>query len=430
MFLVQTAVKNSTGLRCVKCGKTFAGLARSCDRCAGALLRSEYPEKKFQPLGRRGIFKFLAWLPSAGSVATEMGPCVYMSERLAGHLGLKKLYIGYNGYAPERGAFNMTGSFKDFEALPTLCHLLDHGVKSVVLASAGNTARAFAYAGTLLGFNVHIIIPEAMLYRLWVPIEPSASIRVTVLEGSMDYYKAIQLCDMVSREFGIVSEGGARNVARRDGLGTAVLEHARVVKALPDHYFQAVGSGTGGIAAWEAGMRLLADGRFGQKLPVLHLSQNAPFTPIHDAWALGRAIRPERDRSSQLRRIGRITAHVLANRNPPYDLAGGVRDALAATHGFTYAITNNEAAKARELFERLEGLTIAPAASVALASLIRAVRKGRVSRTESILLNVTGNDHTLVQRDYRLRYLKPACKIKPTQVTPRAVARMARICCE
>jgi len=32
---------------------------------------------------------------------------------------------------------------------------------------------------------------------------------------------------------------------------------------IPDFYFQAIGSGTGAIAAWEANLRFLADGRFG-----------------------------------------------------------------------------------------------------------------------------------------------------------------------
>lgn len=411
-------------LRCAKCGRTFSGLARSCDRCPKSLLRTEYPEKEFKPLRRRGIFRFLPWLPGSAGVSTGIGPCVYRSEALAEGLGLEKLYIGYNGYAPEKGAFNMTGSFKDFEALPTLMHLRDHDVKSVILASAGNTARAFAYAGTVIDLPVHVIVPEGMLYRLWMPTKPSEAVRATVIEGSKDYYKAIELCNLVVREFGIMGEGGARNAARRDGMGTAVLEYARVVKALPDHYFQAVGSGTGGIAAWEAAMRLVANGRFGRKLPVLHLSQNAPFTPIHDAWTLGKAIRPDHDVPGQLKRIAQIHGDVLANRNPPYSLCGGVRDALAATQGFTYSITNEQAAEAGRLFERLEGLTIGPAPSVAAASLIQAVRQGRVHLEESVMLNMTGNADTMIRRDYKLFHLKASRKVKPEEVTPEAVAGM------
>ncbi len=42
---------------------------------------------------------------------------------------------------------------------------------------------------------------------------------------------------------------------------------------LPDYYFQAIGSGAGAIAAWEAATRLVEDGRFGCTVPSLMLSQ-------------------------------------------------------------------------------------------------------------------------------------------------------------
>ena len=42
---------------------------------------------------------------------------------------------------------------------------------------------------------------------------------------------------------------------------------------LPDLYLQAVGSGTGGIAAYEASLRLIADGRFGR---------NASSSPVSE----------------------------------------------------------------------------------------------------------------------------------------------------
>ena len=78
----------------------------------------------------------------------------------------------------------------------------------------------------------------------------------------------------------MVSEGGARNIARRDGMGTVMLDAALTIGKMPDHYFQAVGSGTGGISVWEAAIRLRADGRFGQKIPKLQLAQNLPFVPM------------------------------------------------------------------------------------------------------------------------------------------------------
>lgn len=408
-------------LRCVQCGRTYSGLARACEDCPQALLRAEYARTRFEPSDEPSLFRFLDWLPPARGADTRVGPTAYRSEGLAERLGLKRLYIGYNGYAPEKNAFNPTASFKDFEALPTLLHMREHGVESIVLASAGNTARAFAYAGTLLGFTVHVVVPEAMLYRLWTPIRPGPGIVVTVVEGSKDYFKAIELAGLVSSEFGVVGEGGARNVARRDGMGTSLLEFARVVGEPPAHYFQAVGSGTGGIAAWEASLRLLAAGK-GERLPVMHFAQNAPFAPIHDAWTEGKPIRPDEDVPDQLERIRRINADVLANRKPPYGLVGGVRDALGSRNGHTYAVTNDEAAAAGRLFAELEGAPAGPAASVALGALVRAVEAGNVAPEDSVLLNITGGGEGLVERDYGRHALQPALKIPPEKVTAEGVA--------
>src|SRR5208283_1127819 len=103
---------------------------------------------------------------------------------------------------------------------------------------------------------------------------------------------------------------------------------------IPDHYFQAVGSGTGAIAAWEMNLRLVEDGRYGGEMTKLHLAQNAPFTPMADAWEAGsRTLAAVPDG----RRLSRsIRARVLANRTPPYAIAGGLFDALADTRGLMY----------------------------------------------------------------------------------------------
>jgi len=380
---------------------------------------------EFRPHDRNDLFRFLDWLPPSRAVETPIGPAVYRSERLAARLGLDELYVGLNGYAPERGARNPTGSFKDFEALPTLLDFRERGLKAIILASAGNTARAFAHAATVLDFPAYLVVPEGMLDRLWLPIHPSDAVRLIVIDESRDYAAAIELAARLSVQFGIPPEGGARNVARREGMGTAVLEHARVVGRLPRHYVQAVGSGTGAIAAWEAALRLRQSGQVPGELPVLHLAQNAPFAPIHDAWTRGTPIRPHEDVPGQLARIDRITADVLANRNPPFAVCGGVGDALRATDGTTHAVTNEEIAVARRLFEETEGIPIGTAAGAAVAALGQALAGGRMSRDESVLLHITGNDDALLRRDYALHPIQPWLRLRTDDLAPERIARLA-----
>ena len=150
---------------------------------------------------------------------------------------------------------------------------------------------------------------------------------------------------------------------------------------IPDHYFQAVGSGTGAIAAWEMNLRLQEDGRFGHGKMRLHLSQNAPFTPMTDAWEAGsRTLSPEADG----RRLSRaVRARVLGNRNPPYSIAGGLFDALTDTRGCMYRVTNAEARAAGRLFEKLEGMRHRPGRGGRLRLAMQAVQHGHASAGET-----------------------------------------------
>ena len=128
-------------------------------------------------------------------------------------------------------------------------------------------------------------------------------------------------------------------------MGTTVLSAATTIGEIPDYYFQAVGSGTGAIAAWEANMRLNEDGRFGNKTMKLVVSQNAPFVPMFDAWRVDSREMLPYEAAKARRDAEIIDAKVLSNRKPPYSLAGGLYDALKATGGDIMVATNAQARK-------------------------------------------------------------------------------------
>jgi len=238
---------------------------------------------------------------------------------------------------------------------------------------------------------------------LWLPEEPTEFIHLIGMSPGNDYTDAINLAGRVAKLPGMIPEGGARNVARRDGMGTVMLDAAVTIGKMPDHYFQAVGSGTGGISAWEASLRLRADGRFGQKLPKLQLAQNLPFVPMYSAWqARRREIIPELDMKDAKKQVEETYATVLTNRAPPYGVTGGLYDALVDTEGIMYAITREEALEAKALFESLEGIDILPPSAVAAASLLKAVEAGNVGRDEAILLNIAGGGYKRLKEDFTL----------------------------
>ncbi len=395
-------------MKCLKCGREYGQEYRLTCENDDAFLRAEYSDKKLELRNQPGIGRFHSWLPVQEELTTDAGPITYKSEAFARELGLSNLYIGFSGYWPERGAFVKTCSFKELEAHPTMQLLKETGGKAIVLASAGNTGRAFAHVSALTGTDVYIVIPESGASNLWLPEEPTESIHLISMSPGNDYTDAINLAGRIAKLPGMVPEGGARNVARRDGMSTVMLDAAVTIGKMPDHYFQAVGSGTGGISAWEASLRLRADGRFGQKLPKLQLAQNLPFVPMYNAWQdKRREIIPELDMKDAKKQVEETYATVLTNRTPPYGVTGGLYDALVDTDGIMCAITREEALEAKTLFESLEGIDILPPSAVATASLLKAVETGNVGKDETILLNLAGGGYKRLKEDYTLCQIKP-----------------------
>jgi cysteate synthase len=249
-----------------------------------------------------------------------------------------------------------------------------------------------------------LVVPERSLHRLWMPAKERNSLFLIAVKG--DYYDSICLGDQLGKLDGSVPEGGTKNIARRDGMGTVMLDATLTMGRLPDFYFQAVGSGAGGIAAWEASIRLIRDGRFGEKLPMLNLAQNVPCAPLYSATHPDSKLDPSCPQN--------MYDDVLFNRKPPYSVGGGVGDALSATHGLIHGVSNDEADRAREMFQRAEGIDILPAPAIAVAALLKASEAGTVSKDDTILLNITGGGEKELRRVREVHTLKPDLTLETT----------------
>lgn len=395
-------------IRCLEGGEYVE--ERYTLRCTGhsGLLRAEYDAEQLALNNTEGVFKFYDWLPVRSTIRSLSCPVAFRNEDLAREIGLKDLWIGFTGYYPERNAYVKSCSFKEMEALPTMARIRDCKGGTIVVASAGNTGRAFAQICNEVGMDCIIVVPERSGDRIRIS-EQNRHAKLLTVRG--DYADAIALSDRISSMDGYIPEGGAKNIARRDGMGTVMLEAAVTSGRIPDHYFQAIGSGTGGISAWEASMRLMGDGRFGDRLPMLHLSQNSPFTPMKNAWDAGRReILPE-DMPDATHSISKVYADVLTNRSPPYGLKGGVYDAMTACNGKMYSVTNEEAKEAEKLWMEYENALPDPAASVAFASLLKAIQEDRVPKEKMILLNMTGGGYDRVKEDIPLLTIQPFARL-------------------
>ncbi len=392
-----------------------------------ALIRAIYDEKQLiENELNTGLYRFASWLPVHRTLKGSGAPITYKSSGLANELGLNNLYLTFNGYWPEKGAMMETGTFKECEAF-TVCARFNCNTSGVmVVASAGNTARAFAKVCSANKIPVLICIPKDNLNALWFDKEIDPCVKLIASESGGDYFDAIHLSNLVCKIEGFYPEGGAKNVARRDGMGTTVLSAVTTIGRIPDFYFQAIGSGTGAIAAWEANLRFLEDGRYGSTKMKLMLSQNIPFLPIKEAWDVDSPEMLPMDDEVARKQVGQIIAKVLSNRKPAYCIHGGLYDAMKDSGGEVFAVTNEEAESASRLFLRTEGNDLEPAAAVAVASLIQAAEGGKIERNATIMLNITGGGIEKFKRENNITYMEPQL-IFPLNPDPQSVRERVKM---
>jgi cysteate synthase len=372
-----------------------------------------------------GIFKYVDWLPVGPYYIDpdnyELGrPVTYKSKGLAKRLGLKNLYIAFSGYWPKKQANLLTRTFKEFEGQAnTLRYLMineDTNPMPFIVSSAGNTANGYNLLSHILNLPIYLVIPQTGLDKLLLPYQTKSF--VIVVQG--DYADAIKMANDIADKTGLTREGGARSVARRAGLG-AVMLHAvahpeQGLKELYDHYFQAVGSGTGAIAAWESVQLLLKDGRFGNTKTKIHMAQNLPFTPICDSWETGKRDFVDIPEEKAKEKISAVISHVLTNRTPPYSIAGGDFDVLMQSNGSTWKVNNYDIFYSARMFRETEGIDIGPAAAVSVDALKKAVLSGHVGNDDKILLHTTGGGREIQYTKRPTFCVEPSVVVKPGEV--------------
>jgi cysteate synthase len=270
------------------------------------------------------------------------------------YLNLQNLWISFNGFIENRDYFLSSCTFKELEATSIFSRIFSKSSpdikRTVVVSSAGNTARAFAQIFSKKislnekiseNINLIIVVPEKSVDKIWsIPTVPFDEKRVKlIIIKDGDYSDAIKFADLISSldENIFFPEGGAKNPARRDGMAISLLAAVFEIQKqtgkiiLPDHYFQAVGSGTGGISAWEAAKRIQEflnstknnseiNKNNISKIDIdikmkMHLSQNVPFTPMADSWEKDVREMPDYcfDENEGKKRIDKVSAFVLTN---------------------------------------------------------------------------------------------------------------------
>ncbi|NQV73166.1 hypothetical protein HQ496_08585, partial [bacterium] len=157
------------------------------------------------------------------------------------------------------------------------------------------------------------------------------------------------------------------------------------------------------IGVHEMAQRAIAAGFADGPPPRQHLSQNAEFCLVHDAWQKRTfELQPESEAVHT-----RVYSDLLVNRAPAYSVRGGLFDMLVESNGMTYAVPYEEAEAADRLFREAEGIDCMSPGAVALASLQQAISRGEVHRDDTILLNISGGGQERYRQEHETRVIDP-----------------------
>ena len=370
----------------------------------GALIQASY-ENNFSPINEEGVWRYNCWLPTSKTSKQIAGTITYQAKELGEKIGLTNLWVTFHGYWPEKNAICPTGTFKDMEAVTTIQRMKDHGCKGIICASAGNTARAFAHFCGNDDFPLIVIVGGIHAKRMW-KLENSNmnSVKLIIIEDG-NYQDAKNIAKEIAKKLeGWQLEGGAHNIARRDGIGSLILNATEKIGKIPEHYFQAVGGGPGPIGVFEMMERLVNSKKYEGGIAKIHLSQNPEHCPIHKAWE-----RKSRNLSEDdfPKNKVEVFSDYLLNDSPAYSILGGVYDILNNSDGHTYAIEKQDAIEAGKIFEKIEGIDILSPSKIALASIIEAKKRETISPNDCILLNISGGGMDRLKKDFQTNIITP-----------------------
>lgn len=387
-------------LRCLDCLHTFqhSPLVGHCPRCQSEWLEVYYnaPALGTDLLNRArsrpfDLWRYLEVLPVGQSRPPismgEGGTPLIHAENIGMMLGLPNLYIKDERQGP-------TASFKDRQAAVTLAVLKQAEQTEAVVASTGNVAISFSAYGARSGVKIWAFLTSRV---------PATKMREIALYGTQvvkvtsTYDQAKLLAAEFAERRNLYLDRGVRSLAAVEAMKTIAYELAEQLGAgaggllqpteagwrAPDWYFQAVSGGIGPIGV-EKGFRELQAAGLIEKSPALGIIQAEGCSPMVKAWQQNLATAPPIQESTTY-----IATLSTGDPGRSYEL---LRQRMKAGGGGTMeSVTDEEAFSAMHLLAKMEGLSVEPAAAVALAGVIKLAKAGTFKKDEVIVINCSGH---------------------------------------
>lgn len=375
---------NARALACKECGnETPLQPQHVCEFCFGPLeVVYDYDRiaattsRERIAAGPPTIWRYADLLPAPNVEWVDIGAGwsrLIDAPRLAAELGLKKLWLKFEGTNP-------THSFKDRVVTVALTAARAFGFKVAACASTGNLAGAVAAHAAASGMESVVFIPEG-LEAGKVAAAAVYGGRLIAVKGSYDDVNRLcaELCGMKD-DWAFVNV----NVRPYYSEGSKTLGY-EIAEQLgwrsPDAVIIPVASGS---------LLTKVKKGFGE-LHTVGLLDEAPHTAIHGAQADGCSpvARAFEEGADDFRPVKPDTiAKSLAIGNPA-DGYYALRD-VRATGGTVTRIPEESVAEGMKLLARTEGIFTETAGGVTIATLEKLIREGAVTPDQETVALITG----------------------------------------
>lgn len=393
-------------MRCIECGKGHdtSRPAYACPSCGGLLeialdldgVRETLPKGgwKGRPINVWRYRELLPFGPKAPvTTLGEGGTPLIRCDRVAERLGLKSLYVKFDGANP-------TGSFKDRGMTVGITKARELGSKVVACASTGNTSASLAAYASRSGIRCVVLIPQGKIALGKLAQAVMHGAEVVAVEGNFD--QALETVMNASASLGLYVLNSV-NPYRPEGQKTAAYEICDQLGGVaPRYLYIPVGNGGNSAAYWKGFTEYeslgLASGR-----PIIRGIQAEGAAPIAHMFRDGRSsLTPvaDPDTVATAIRIGK-----------PANWTKTVK-AIKDSKGHASTVSDDEILSAQRDLARYEGIFAEPAGAAALAGLIKDIEADAVDRRAEIVCVSTG--HGLKDPDTAVSQCAKPKSIKPS----------------
>jgi threonine synthase len=355
----------------------------TCPRCGGLLEVEFEPGELEARLDLRSlrteapsVWKYSAFLPVLDKTKVvslrEGGTPLYRCERLAREVGVRELYMKFEGANP-------TGSFKDRGMTVGVTKALEFGVKTVACASTGNTSASLAAYAAKAGLRCLVLLPSGKVALGKLAQAMMYGARIIQIKGNFD--EALSLVTRICEERRDIYLLNSVNPFRPQGQKTIGFEIAdQLGWEVPDRVIVPMGNCANIWAIYKGFLEFDAVGLI-KGIPMMTGIQAEGSMPIVDAIKRGleKFIPVEEPETI-------ATAIRIGN---PVNGPKAIR-AIRSSRGTAESVTDEEIITAQKMLARLEGIGVEPASASTLAGLKKLVGSGVVDGDEKVVCVATG----------------------------------------